>query len=79
MKTNHQDNQNILLILTGKGLKYLLLALTGFAIALVVFNVLEVHKVTKLLLEFPIWNWFARSAVLLFCMFSLAMILESWR
>ena len=39
MKTNDKDNQSLLLILTGKGFKYLMLTIFGFAIAVVVFYV----------------------------------------
>ncbi|WP_322729785.1 hypothetical protein [Nostoc sp. ChiQUE01b] len=79
MKTNHEENQNQLLTLTGRGLKYFLLTLVGFAIAFVVFHVFGAFSIAKSLLSISVWIWFGRVAVSLFCLFAIAMIFESWR
>ncbi|MCC5638146.1 hypothetical protein LC593_20370 [Nostoc sp. CHAB 5844] len=79
MKTNQEDNRNPLLILTARGLKFLLLTVAGFAIAFVVFHVFGAFAIAKSLLSFDVWVWFIRGAVSLFCLFAIAMIFESWR
>ncbi|MBD2614581.1 MAG: hypothetical protein RMY62_029635 [Nostoc sp. ZfuVER08] len=79
MKSNHEKNQNPLLILTGRGLKFLVWALAGFAIAFVVFHVFGASSLAQGLLSADIWIWFLRIAVSLFCLFAIAMIFESWR
>ncbi|WP_334913041.1 hypothetical protein [Nostoc sp.] len=79
MKTNHKDNQNPLLTLTGRGLKYFMLTLVGFAIALIVFHVFGAFSLVQILLSISVWIWFGRVAVSLFCLFAIAMIFESWR
>ncbi|BAZ83640.1 hypothetical protein PN497_09465 [Sphaerospermopsis kisseleviana CS-549] len=78
MRNNRQDNPNPLLNLAGKGLKYLLLTISGFAIAIVVFNVFGAWSIVTVLLSLNIWIWFIRAAISLFCMFAIAMIFESW-
>jgi hypothetical protein len=70
---------NPLLILTGKGLKYFVLALAGFAIAFVVFQIFGAFSLAQSLISFNVGIWFLRVAVLLFCLFAIAMIFESWR
>jgi 1,4-dihydroxy-2-naphthoate octaprenyltransferase len=70
---------NPLLILTAKGLKYFVLAVAGFAIAFVVFQVFGAFSLAKSLLSFDVLIWFVRVAVSLFCLFAIAMIFESWR
>ncbi|MDH6057745.1 hypothetical protein [Umezakia ovalisporum] len=79
MKTNLKENRNSLLILTGKGLKYFLLTLASFAISLVIFQILGISSLAQTLGSFNVWIWFARVAGLLFALFALAMIVESWR
>ncbi len=79
MKTDRTNNDNRLLILTGKGLKYLVWALAGFAIAFVVFHAFGAFSLAQSLLSVGIWIWFLRVAVSLFCLFAIAMIFESWR
>jgi len=79
MKTERTNNHNPLLILTGKGLKYLVLALAGFAIAFIVFHVFGAFSLAQSLLSVEVWMWFLRFAVLLFCLFAVAMMFESWR
>ncbi|MEH1856939.1 MAG: hypothetical protein V7L21_02785 [Nostoc sp.] len=79
MKTDRTNNDNRLLILTGKGLKYLVWALAGFAIAFVVFQAFGAFSLAQSLLSVGIWIWFLRVAVSLFCLFAIAMIFESWR
>ncbi|WP_242057747.1 MULTISPECIES: hypothetical protein [Nostoc] len=79
MKTERTNNHNPLLILTGKGLKYLVLALAGFAIAFIVFHVFGAFSLAQSLLSVEVWIWFVRVAVLLFCLFAIAMMFESWR
>ena len=78
MKTNDKDNQSLLLILTGKGLKYLILTIFGFAIAVVVFYVCGASSIAKILLSFDVFIYFLRFAVLLFCLLAITMIWESW-
>ncbi|MEA5505115.1 hypothetical protein VB735_18780 [Halotia wernerae UHCC 0503] len=78
MKTNLKDDKNLLLKWAGKGLKYFILTLLGFAIALVVSDVFGAVSLTAILLSPSIWIWFLRVAVFLFCLFAIAMILESW-
>lgn len=78
MKTNDKNNQSLLLILTGKGFKYLMLTIFGFAIAVVVFYVCGVSSITKVLLSFDVFIYFLRVAVLLFCLLAITMIWESW-
>ncbi|MCF4967790.1 hypothetical protein CV014_12040 [Nostoc sp. CMAA1605] len=79
MKKNLQDKQNPLLILTGTGLKYFVLTLAGFAIAIVVFQVFGASALTEILLSGAVWIWFLRVAALLFSLFAVGMIVESWR
>lgn len=73
-----KNNRNVLLVLTGRGLKYFLLTLLGFAIALIVFHVFQATSIIQILLSATVLIWFVRIAVSLFCMFAIAMILESW-
>lgn len=79
MKTNFQDKQNLLLILTGRGLKYFVLTLAAFAIAIVVFQIFGVSALTEALLSVAVWIWFLRVAALLFSLFAIGMIFESCR
>lgn len=78
MKTNIKNNQNLLFNWACKGLKYFLFTLLGFAIALVLFHVFGAVSIVGILLSASVWIWFARTAVFLFCLFAIAMILESW-
>ncbi|WP_373529578.1 hypothetical protein [Nostoc sp.] len=73
-----KDDNNMLLNWTGKGLKYFLLTLLGLAIALVLSHVFGAVSIVAMLLSVSIWIWFARIAVSLFCLFAIAMIIESW-
>lgn len=79
MKKNFKDKQNPLLILTGKGLKYFVLTLAGFAIAIVVFQVFGASTLTEALLSVAVWIWFGRVAALLFSLFAIGMLVESCR
>ncbi|MBN3942182.1 MAG: hypothetical protein HWQ40_20480 [Nostoc sp. NMS9] len=79
MKTDRTNNDNRLLILTGKGLKYFVWALAGFAIAFLVFHVFGASFLAQSLLSVDVWIWFLRVAASLFCLFAIAMIFESWR
>lgn len=79
MKTNHENNRNLLLILTARGLKFFLLTLAGLAIAFIVFHVFGAFAIAQSLLSFDVLVWFIRGAVSLFCLFAIAMIFESWR
>ncbi|WP_016953402.1 hypothetical protein [Anabaena sp. PCC 7108] len=78
MKTNRKDNQNLLLTLTGRGLKYFLLTIFGFAMAFIVFHVCGASTIAETLLSFGVFVSFSRVAILLFCLFSITMIWESW-
>ncbi|WP_375493302.1 hypothetical protein [uncultured Nostoc sp.] len=76
MTTNHQDN--LLFKWTCKGLKYFLLTLLGLAIALVLSHVFGTVSIVGMLLSTILWIWFMRIAVFLFCLFVIAIIVESW-
>ncbi|RDH49335.1 hypothetical protein CBF18_15495 [Mastigocladus laminosus WC112] len=62
-----------------KGLKYFVLALVGFAIAYVISTVLNVVPIAQILLSSILWQWMMRIAVFIFCLFAIAIILDSWR
>ncbi len=79
MKTNLQDGYNLLFKFAVKGLKYFVLALVGFAIAYVISTVLNVVPLAQMLLSPSLWQWMMRIAVFIFCMFAIAIILDSWR
>ncbi|MBG1245378.1 hypothetical protein [Nostoc sp. NZL] len=73
-----KDDNNILLNWTGKGFKYLLLALLGVAVAFVLSHVFGAASIAGMLLSTSLWICFVRIAVSLFCLFAIAMIVESW-
>ncbi|MEH2450887.1 hypothetical protein [Nostoc sp.] len=73
-----KDDNNLLLNWTGKGLKYFLVTLLGVAIALVLSHVFGAVSIAGMLLSTSLWIWFVRIAVFLFCLFAIAMIIESW-
>ncbi|PMB52280.1 hypothetical protein [Fischerella thermalis] len=79
MKTNLQDDYNLLFKFAVKGLKYFVLALVGFAIAYVISTVLNVVPIAQILLSPILWQWMMRIAVFIFCLFAIAIILDSWR
>lgn len=79
MKTNLQDDYNLLFKFAVKGLKYFVLALVGFAIAYVISTLLNVVPIAQILLSSILWQWMMRIAVFIFCMFAIAIILDSWR
>ncbi|EHC10580.1 hypothetical protein [Fischerella thermalis] len=79
MKTNLQDDYNLLFKFAVKGLKYFVLALVGFAIAYVISTVLNVVPIAQILLSSILWQWMMRIAVFIFCLFAIAIILDSWR
>ncbi|MBH8555197.1 hypothetical protein I8751_23170 [Nostocaceae cyanobacterium CENA357] len=78
MKTNLKNRQNRLLKWVAKGLKYFLLALLGCAIAFVVSHVFNAVLIIKILQSPELWTLFLRIAVFLFCLFVIAMMIESW-
>jgi hypothetical protein len=77
MKTNEKDNRSLLLMLTGKGFKYLMLTIFGFVIAIVVFYIFGASSITKILLSFDVFIYFLRVAILLFCLLLITVIWES--
>ncbi|MBW4430307.1 MAG: hypothetical protein KME28_00660 [Pelatocladus maniniholoensis HA4357-MV3] len=79
MKTNLQNEYNLLFKFAVKGLKYFVLALVGFAIAYVISTVLNAVPIVQMLLSPSLWQWMMRIAVFIFCMFAIAIILDSWR
>ncbi|OKH12857.1 hypothetical protein NIES592_16695 [Fischerella major NIES-592] len=79
MKTNLQDDYNLLFKFAVKGLKYFVLALVGFAIAYVISTVLNIVPIAQILLSSILWQWMMRIAVFIFCLFAIAIILDSWR
>ncbi|BAU05277.1 hypothetical protein CEN41_11645 [Fischerella thermalis CCMEE 5330] len=79
MKTNLQDDYNLLFKFAVKGLKYFVLVLVGFAIAYVISTVLNIVPIAQILLSSILWQWMMRIAVFIFCLFAIAIILDSWR
>lgn len=78
MKTNAFNKLNLLFKLAFKFLKYFLWTLLGFAIAYILAHVSGAAFITQLMLSPAILVWFFRTAVLIFCIFAIAMIIESW-
>ncbi|MEH2334444.1 hypothetical protein [Nostoc sp.] len=78
MKINLKDDENVLFKWFCQGLKYFLLTLLGLAIALVLSHVFGAVSIVGMLLSTSLWIWFVRIAVSLFCLFAIAMIIESW-
>ncbi|MDZ8051269.1 MAG: hypothetical protein RMX68_018500 [Aulosira sp. ZfuVER01] len=78
MKSNFKDDQNLLFRWASRGLKYFLLVLLGFVIACVVSHSFGAVSFTAMLLSPGLWIWFFRIGVFLFCLFAIAMIIESW-
>lgn len=78
MKTNIKRDQNRFLNWAGRGLKYWLLALVGVAIAVTVARVFGANSVVGWLLSASVWVWFWRVGMFVFCLFAIAIILESW-
>jgi hypothetical protein len=79
MKRNLPQDNKMLFDLAAKALKYFLLALLGFAIASILSKAFGVALIAGMLLSPSIWQWILRLAVFIFCMFAIAMIIESWR
>jgi hypothetical protein len=79
MKTKLNDDSNLLFILACKSLKYFLLTLLGFAIALVISGALGASTIVQMLLYQSVWEWLLRIAALIFCFFAIAIIYESSR
>ncbi|MDZ8224523.1 hypothetical protein [Nostoc sp. ChiVER01] len=78
MKINHKNDENLLFKWFCRGLKYFLLTLLGLAIALVLSHVFGAVSIVGMLLSTNLWICFLRIAVFLFCLFAIAMIVESW-
>ncbi|MGF2039246.1 MAG: hypothetical protein RMZ43_028705 [Nostoc sp. CmiVER01] len=78
MKINLKDDENLLFKWFCQGLKYFLLTLLGLAIALVLSHVFGAVSIAGMLLSTSLWICFVRIAVSLFCLFAIAMIIESW-
>lgn len=78
MKAKFTNHQNLLFNWACKILKYFMLALLGFAIAYVISHVLGVGLIMQLLLSPILWTLISRVAVVIFCLFAIAMIYESW-
>ncbi|MEH2122475.1 hypothetical protein [Nostoc sp.] len=78
MKINLKDDENLLFKWFCQGLKYFLLTLLGLAIALVLSQVFGAISIVGMLLSTSLWIWFVRIVVSLFCLFAIAMIIESW-
>ncbi|BAZ53512.1 hypothetical protein NIES4103_61900 [Nostoc sp. NIES-4103] len=78
MKNSLKDDRNVLFNWACKGLKYFLLILLGFAIAVIVSHVFGAVSLVGILLSTSVWIWFLRIAVFLFCLFAIAMMIESW-
>ncbi|WP_298913361.1 hypothetical protein [uncultured Nostoc sp.] len=78
MKINLKDDENVLFKWFCQGLKYFLLTLLGLVIALVLSQVFGAISIVGMLLSTSLWIWFVKIAVSLFCLFAIAMIIESW-
>ncbi|WP_026735229.1 hypothetical protein [Fischerella sp. PCC 9605] len=79
MKTNLTDDYNLLFKLATKGLKYFLLSLLGFAIAYVMSTVFGVVPIVQMLRSAILWQWLLRIFLFIFCLFAIAMIIDSWK
>jgi cation transporter-like permease len=79
MKSNLSNNHNLLFNLACRGLKYLLLALLGFALAYLISKIFGFVAIVKILQSSSICTWLLRVLVFIFCLFALAMISESSR
>jgi hypothetical protein len=79
MNTNLKNDENHLFKWATKGLKFFLFTLLGLAIALILSKVLGTVSIAGILLSAALWQWLFRIAVILFCLFAIAMIIESWR
>ena len=77
MKTNLSNDRNILFKLACKGLKYLMLALLGFALAYILSGVFGADTIVKIISSPRVWEWFLRIAILIFCFFAIAIEYES--
>ncbi|OUL37664.1 hypothetical protein BV372_01510 [Nostoc sp. T09] len=78
MKSNFKDDQNLLFKWASRGLKYFLLTVLGFVIACVVSHSFGAASLTAMLLSPSLWIWFFRIGVFLFCVFAIAVVIESW-
>ncbi|BAY23050.1 hypothetical protein NIES2100_28140 [Calothrix sp. NIES-2100] len=78
MKSNFKEDQNLLFTWACRGLKYFLLTVLGFFIACVVSQAFGAVSIVGILLSASVWIWFLRSGVFLFCLFAIAMMIESW-
>lgn len=78
MKINLKNDENLLFKWFCQGLKYFLLTLLGLAIALVLSHVFGAVSIIGMLLSTSLWICFLRIGVSLFCLFAIAMIVESW-
>lgn len=79
MKSNLSNNHNFLFNFACRVLKYLLLALLGFALAYVISKIFGFTFIVKIFHSSRIWTWLLRVVAFIFCLFSLAMIAESSR
>jgi hypothetical protein len=79
MKTKLNGDSNLLFIWACKSLKYFLLTLLGFAIALVISRVLGASTIVQIILYPSLWEWLFRIAAFIFCFFAIAIIYESSR
>jgi len=79
MKSKLNGDSNLLFIWACKSLKYFLLTLLGFAIALVISQVFGADTIVQILLSLSVLEWLLRIAVFIFCFFAIAIIYESSR
>lgn len=79
MKTTLNDDCNLLFDWACKSLKYFMLTLLGFAIALVISRVFGASTIVQMLLDLSVWEWLLRIAVFIFCFFAVVIIYESSR
>ncbi|MEH1923243.1 hypothetical protein [Nostoc sp.] len=69
---------NLLLQFTAQFLKYFLLALFTFAIMSILFISFGALHIVVMLLPFA-GNWFYKLGIILLCLITITVILESWR
>jgi threonine/homoserine/homoserine lactone efflux protein len=78
MKRKLPNNSNRLLFWATKALKYLLLVVITFVLVCLLYGTfISAETAQKILLSPDIWTCFFRIAVIIFCLFAIAIIWES--
>ncbi|MEH2460390.1 hypothetical protein [Nostoc sp.] len=74
MKPNLTTEHNLLFKSAYKGLKYFLEALLNFAIVYILSAVFGAFPIMNMLLSQSVWGWFFGIAIVILCLFVIAMI-----